>query len=120
MLVYVPFAPQEPGTKTPDEMIKMVKRGILISRFHYVNGFIDPHRAVMTGLTRDGTFLIEDGKIKSALKNMRFTQPMLEAFSRVKAISKIRRLVADPCSSIGSALVPSLLIQNFTFTGKTS
>ena len=109
---------QSIGEHSSEDMIKMVSRGILITRFHYVNGFLDPHHALMTGLTRDGTFLIEDGKIKKALKNLRFTQPMLKALSQVKAISKQRKLAGDP-SSIGAALVPSLLIEKFTFTGKT-
>jgi predicted Zn-dependent protease len=107
----------EPGDKTREEMIKTISRGILITRFHYVNGFLDPHHALMTGLTRDGTFLIEGGKITKALKGMRFTQPILKALSQVKAVSSDRRLVGDPSSYIGAVLVPSLLINNFTFTG---
>jgi len=110
----------EKGDKTLDEMKKSLKKGILITRFHYVNGFLNPHEALMTGLTRDGTFLIENGKIKKALKNLRFTQSILEAFSKVVSISKERKLVGDPAQNIGACLCPALLIKDFKFTGKTS
>ena len=57
-------------------------RGILVSRFHYVNGLLDTRRAVMTGMTRDGTFWVENGRPVRAIRNMRFTDSILEAFAR--------------------------------------
>lgn len=107
------------GKTTQSAMIRAVSKGILVTRFHYVNGYLNPREVLMTGLTRDGTFLIKDGKIKAPLKNLRFTQSIIEAFSKIKLISKERKLVADPSQEMGACVVPSLLIDGFNFTGKT-
>src|SRR3989337_4146877 len=72
------------GDVTIEEMVARVERGILVTRLHYVNGLLDTKTASLTGMTRDGTFYIEDGKIKYPVKDMRFTESMLEAFSRVR------------------------------------
>lgn len=109
----------EPGTAPHAELLKRLRRGLWITRFHYVNGFLDTHEALMTGLTRDGTFWVEKGKVTAAVKNLRFTQSILEAFSRVAGISQERRLVADPGTGFSSVVAPALLIRNFTFTGQT-
>ena len=100
-------------------MEQMLGEGLVVTRFHYVNGLLDTRQALMTGLTRDGTFLVKRGKIVGAVKNLRFTQSILEAFSRVAALSRQRRLVADPSSDAGSVLAPTMLVRGFTFTGKT-
>ncbi|MHB8631043.1 MAG: TldD/PmbA family protein, partial [Candidatus Limnocylindria bacterium] len=70
------------GTATREELIGAVTRGILITRFHYTNT-PDPKRATMTGTTRDGTFLIEDGKIVRALANVRYTMSALDLFGGI-------------------------------------
>ena len=62
-----------PGDKTEQELIAAVDSGLYITRFHYVNGLLDTRRATMTGMTRDGTFLIENGKLGRGVRNMRFT-----------------------------------------------
>ena len=82
----------EPGTKSAEVMLDSMKDGILITRFHYVNGLLDTRQALFTGMTRDGTFRIKNGKIEHGIKNLRFTESMLEAFKRVIAISKEREL----------------------------
>lgn len=106
----------EPGAITHDKIIGSAKRAILVSRFHYINGFLDTHRALMTGMTRDGTFLVEDGILKSALTNMRFTESILEAFGRIKYISRERLTVADHLEGLGSVCAPTLYIRDFNFT----
>ncbi len=108
-----------PGKQTTAEMIRRCRRGLLIPRFHYVNGLLNPREALMTGLTREGTFLIEDGRLTSPLTTMRFTQSVLEAFSRVVGISKERRLVADPSQDLGCTVMPTLHLATFTFTGRS-
>jgi len=108
-----------PGTQTLTQMIRACPRGLLIPRFHYVNGLLNPREALMTGLTREGTFLIEDGKVTRPVATMRFTQSLLDAFSDVKGLSKERRLVADPGTEIGCALMPSLHLARFAFTGRS-
>jgi PmbA protein len=105
----------EPGDASPDSMIADVERGIYVTRFHYVN-IEDPVRAVLTGMTRDGTFLIEGGELTRPVKNLRFTQSAVEALDSTLAVSKDRLLVGDE----GGALVPYLLLERFAFTGQTS
>ena len=73
----------------------------------------------MTGLTREGTFLIERGKVAAPVKTLRFTQSLLEAFSRVRAVSKERRLIADPSQELGCAVMPALHLEAFKFTGRS-
>ncbi len=106
----------EGGNEPADKIISSAKRAILITRFHYINGFLDTHRALMTGMTRDGTFLVEDGKIKSGVKDMRFTESILEAFSRISRISQERKLCADHLETLGSVYAPTLYIKDFNFT----
>lgn len=101
----------EGGDETLEGLIKSTSKGILVTRFHYMN-VVDPRQAVLTALTRDGLFMIEDGKIKSGVKNMRFTESMLNAFSKVVGISSERRKASG-------YYVPALKIEDFHFTGKT-
>ncbi len=107
------------GNSSLDKMIESVKRGILVTRFHYINGLLDTINAVLTGMTRDGTFWIEDGKIKHGIKNLRFTESMLKAFSNVSQISRERKIVASWWEDVGCIVAPAMLIDNFKFTGKT-
>ena len=108
-----------PGRSTLSDMIRACKRGLLIPRFHYVNGLLNPREALMTGLTREGTFLIEHGKVTVPVKTMRFTQSVLDAFSRIRGISKERRLIAEPSQELGCAVVPALHLASFKFTGRS-
>ncbi|HLJ69197.1 MAG TPA: metallopeptidase TldD-related protein [Chloroflexota bacterium] len=71
------------GDATVDEMIRSTRRGLLLTRFHYTHG-PDPKRVVMTGTTRDGTFLIENGEIAAAVKNLRLTQSVPELFEGIE------------------------------------
>lgn len=104
------------GDTSEADMIASVKRGVYVTRFHYVN-VEEPMRLVLTGMTRDGTFLIEDGRLTQPLKNLRFTQSALEALSHVEAIGSERVLVGP--GEGGATLVPALLLEKWTFTGQT-
>lgn len=106
-----------PGEVSVAEMLRRCRRGLLIPRFHYVNGLLQPRTALMTGLTREGTVLIEDGKLTTPSTTMRFTQSILDAFRHVLGVSKERRLVADPNTSLGCTLMPTLHLAQFRFTG---
>jgi len=108
-----------PGDKTLDEMVGMLDHGIHVTRFHYVNGLLDTRRAVMTGMTRDGAWLIEGGKVKHAIKNLRFTDSMLDAWNRIEAVEKTSHLCAAWWSAVGSYDIPGVLIRKFVFSGKT-
>lgn len=104
-----------PGDSSLEEMIASCKRGILVSNFHYVNGYLDTKRALMTGMTRYGTFLVEGGEITRALANLRWTESMLRAFSNVVAISREREVFTRGGALF--TLVPAVMIEGFTFTG---
>ena len=106
----------EPGDSSLEEMIASCERGLLISQFHYLNGYLDTKKALMTGMTRYGTFLIEEGKIKHAVPNLRWTESMLRAFSNVRAISREREVVSRG-SGAAFAVVPALYIKDFMITG---
>ncbi len=110
------------GDSSLDEMIKTTKKGILITRLHYTN-VIDPYKLVFTGMTRDGTFLIEDGVITKGIKNLRFTENIFEALNRIEAISRKTEFVADePGYGLRmphGKVVPALKIRDFTFTSAT-
>jgi predicted Zn-dependent protease len=99
-------------------MLSSIDRGLWVTRFHYVN-IVHPRKAVLTGMTKDGTFLIEGGQIVRPVRNLRFTQAIPEAFSRVEAISSETRIVAAEYSGI-NARVPALRIGRFAFTGVTA
>lgn len=105
-----------PGKSSLKEMIASTKRGILVTRFHYTN-IVDPIKTVITGMTRDGTFLIEEGEITTPVKNMRFTQSILEALSSTELIGK--ELFRSGEHFIYPTLVPALKVNNFQFTGVT-
>ncbi len=104
-----------PGDSSVEEMIASCQRGLLVSNFHYVNGFLDPKKALMTGMTRYGTFFIEGGKIKHAVKNLRWTESMLRALSNVQAIAREREVITD--EAVSFAVMPAVYIKDFTFTG---
>lgn len=108
-----------PGKTPREKMIEKVKRGILVTRFHYINGFIDTPKAVLTGMTRDGAFLIENGDIVGGIKNLRFTDSMTRAFGTAVAVSREQELVESWWSSVGCIRAPALHLGSFRFTGKT-
>lgn len=110
------------GSKNIKRMISETDKGILVTRFHYTN-IIDPRKLTFTGMTRDGTFLIENGRITKGIKNLRFTENIIECFNRLDDISKKSILVASEPgygSRFGSGIiVPSIKVRNFAFTGAT-
>jgi len=109
----------EPGDKTKDELISMVDRGLLVTSFHYVNGLLDTRKALFTGMTRAGTFLVEGGKIVRPVKNLRWTDSMMRVFSNVDAMTQKREVVGSAWGAIGSVTSPTMLIRGFKFTGAT-
>ena len=109
-----------PGQASSEELLKRMDSGLWITRFHYVSGLLNTQQALMTGLTRDGTYRVRKGKVVGAVKNLRFTQSILEAFSKnLLAIGRDPQRVADPAQGYSAVVTPALLIRNFTFTGQT-
>lgn len=97
------------GDSSVDDMIASVPRGIYITRFWYLN-FLNPMETLVTGYTRDGTFLIENGVITRPLADMRVQQSMLEAFSNVESMSGEQRLIPQYGAFM---LVPYMKISDF-------
>ncbi|MBN1503555.1 MAG: TldD/PmbA family protein [Candidatus Eisenbacteria bacterium] len=95
---------------TPEELVKRTDRAILVTRFWYVN-VVDPMKVVLTGMTRDGTFLVENGKIACGIRNFRFNQSVIELLSNVEAMSTPVRT--------GGCVVPGLLVRDFNFSSGT-
>jgi predicted Zn-dependent protease len=103
------------GTSSRDELIGGLERGLLVTRFHYTNP-VHPKLAIVTGMTRDGTFLVEGGRIVGPVRNLRFTQSYLEALAGTTAVSRERRTLRG---DYGGVVVPAVRIDNWTFTGAT-
>jgi PmbA protein len=106
------------GHSSREEMIASTKLGIWVTRFNYVNGLLEPRTALMTGTTRDGTFLIRDGKVAARLPNLRWTQSMVEAFSNIESMSRERRSTGTWYNMFGGTLAPVTKIRGWNITGK--
>jgi predicted Zn-dependent protease len=106
-----------PGSATKEEMLASTERGIWVTRFHYTNP-VHPVRTVLTGMTRDGTFLIEDGRITRPLKNLRFTQSILGAFDQVEMLGSELKMIKEGWGSFATC-APAAKIHGFQFTGTT-
>ena len=104
------------GEQTLDQIIAGSDRALLVSRFHYMNA-VNMRQAQMTGITRDGFFLVEDGKITHALHNMRFTESLLVALNNIVAISSDRINFSEIFAALST---PAMKIDGFHFTGKTT
>ena len=101
------------GQATLEDMIASTERGLLVTRFWYTRP-VHPRLVIVTGMTRDGTFLIERGEIAYPVKNLRFTQSYLDALAQVELVGRERRLL----SGLGGGdCVPALKLSEFTFTG---
>ena len=106
------------GSSTREQMIASTKLGIWVTRFNYVNGLLEPKTALMTGTTRDGTFLVRDGEVVARLPNLRWTQSMIEAFSNIEALSQERRSVGTWYNMFGGTLAPVVKVRGWNITGK--
>jgi predicted Zn-dependent protease len=104
----------DPGTVTGAELIGGVKRGLLVSRFWYIRT-VDDKKTVVTGMTRDGTFLIEDGQIVRGVKNLRFNTSIAAALNAVTFSNEVARTGSD----YYSAVVPTARVDGFNFTSTT-
>jgi len=111
------------GESSLDEMVRSVRKGIYVTRFHYIN-IVEPMKAVLTGMTRDGTFLIEEGEVKRPIKNLRFTESILKVLSRVSVISKDRRVCSEGTvysrRFVTGVVAPAIKVDGFNFSGVSS
>ena len=103
------------GESSRADLIGGLDRGLIVTRFHYTNT-VHPKLAIVTGMTRDGTFLVERGEIVGPVRNLRFTQSYLDALLSVQAVGSARRRLSG---QVGSVVVPAVRIGAFEFTGAT-
>ncbi len=97
----------EGGVATVADMVRDTKKGVLVSRTWYIR-MVDPQTLLLTGLTRDGLFYVENGKVKHAIKNFRFNESPVIMLNNLEALGKPER--------INGNLIPPMLIRDFTFT----
>jgi PmbA protein len=105
--------PRDP--KTVEEMIASTERGILVTRLWYIRE-VDPYEKILTGMTRDGTFLVEDGKLVCGLRNFRFNQSLIEMLSNVEQMSTPVRTSGEESFDM---VVPAMKVRDFNFTEVT-
>jgi predicted Zn-dependent protease len=106
----------EPGDASLQDMVASTERGLLVTRFHYSN-IVHPVESTITGMTRDGTFLIERGEIAHPVKNFRFTQSILEALRDTTMVGDETELASEFFFS--ASRVPALKIEAFNFSGRS-
>src|SRR5687767_1335609 len=100
------------GDKTTDELVKSTKRGVLVTRTWYIR-LVDPQTMLLTGLTRDGTFYIEDGVVKYPIKNFRFNESPVIMLNNIEELGKPERVDSGQGFVM---MVPAMKIRDFTFT----
>jgi predicted Zn-dependent protease len=105
--------PQNP--QTLDQMIASTERGVLVTRLWYIRE-VDPYEKIVTGMTRDGTFLVEDGRIRQGIRNFRFNESLIHMLSNVEAMSLPVRASGEESFDM---VVPAMKIRDFNFTEVT-
>ncbi len=103
------------STRTVDQMVASTERGILVTRLWYIRE-VDPYEKILTGMTRDGTFLIEDGKLKQGVRNLRFNESLVQMLSGVEAMSAPVRSSGEESFDM---VVPAMKVRHFNFTEVT-
>ncbi len=103
------------GETSVEQMIASTERGILVTRLWYIRE-VDPYEKIMTGMTRDGTFLIENGEIAGGIRNFRFNQSLIEMLRNVEALSPTSRASGEEAFDM---VVPAMKVADFNFTEVT-
>jgi predicted Zn-dependent protease len=103
------------GEQTVDQMIASTERGVLVTRLWYIRE-VDPYEKILTGMTRDGTFLVEKGKVKCGIRNFRFNQSLIEMLSHVEALGTPVRASGEEAFDM---VAPAMKVSGFNFTEVT-
>jgi PmbA protein len=114
MPLNIVFAPPQ-NPRTLDQMIASTERGVLVTRLWYIRE-VDPYEKIVTGMTRDGTFLVENGKVQRGLRNFRFNQSLIHMLSGVEAMSVPVRSSGEESFDM---VVPAMKVRDFNFTEVT-
>lgn len=105
----------EGGPHTTEEMIRSTERGLLVTRFWYIRE-VDPYAKILTGMTRDGTFLIENGEISGGVKNLRFNESLIEMLNSVEMLGEPVRAAGEESVEM---VVPAMKVRDFNFSSLT-
>ena len=103
------------GEQTVEQMVASTERGILVTRLWYIRE-VDPYEKIFTGMTRDGTFLVEGGKVTAGVRNFRFNQGLMEMLSNVEALSPAVRASGEETFDM---VAPAMQVRDFNFTEVT-
>ena len=114
MPVNIVFAPPD-NPKTVEQMISETERGVLVTRLWYIRE-VDPYEKILTGMTRDGTFLVENGKVQRGVRNFRFNESLISMLSNVEAMSTPVRSSGEESFDM---VVPAMKVREFNFTEVT-
>ncbi|HYK92566.1 MAG TPA: TldD/PmbA family protein [Thermoplasmata archaeon] len=106
-----------PGDAREEEMIRSIRRGVLVTRFHYVR-VVHAARSILTGMTRDGTYLIENGEVTAPVRNLRFTESILGTLRGIELVGSVAERTADERGSIAVNCGP-VVSRSFRFTSAT-
>jgi predicted Zn-dependent protease len=106
-------APEKP--QSVEQMIASTERGVLVTRLWYIRE-VDPYEKIVTGMTRDGTFLVENGKVQCGLRNFRFNESLISMLSNVEAMSAPVRTSGEESFDM---VVPAMKVNEFNFTEAT-
>jgi predicted Zn-dependent protease len=118
MPMNIVFAGPETASEKPqtvDEMIGSTERGVLVTRLWYIRE-VDPYDKIVTGMARDGTFLVENGKVQCGLRNFRFNESLISMLSNVDAMSVPVRASGEESFDM---VVPAMKVREFNFTEAT-
>ncbi|MGH9565609.1 MAG: metallopeptidase TldD-related protein, partial [Candidatus Angelobacter sp.] len=108
-------APAHQKGKTVDQMVASTERGVLVTRLWYIRE-VDPYEKILTGMTRDGTFYVEDGKVKHGILNFRFNESLIHMFCNVEEMGVPVRASGEESFDM---VVPAMKVKDFNFTEVT-
>jgi predicted Zn-dependent protease len=114
MPLNIVFAPVD-GSQSVEQMIASTERGILVTRLWYIRE-VEPFEKMLTGMTRDGTFLIENGRVQGGVRNFRFNESLIHMLSNVEAMSQPVRASGEESFDM---VVPAMKVRDFNFTEVT-
>jgi predicted Zn-dependent protease len=103
------------GNSSVDEMVRSTERGVLVTRLWYIRE-VDPYEKVLTGMTRDGTFLVQNGRVAKGVRNFRFNQSILEMLSNIELLGPAVRAAGEESFEM---VVPPMKVLDFHFSEVT-
>ncbi len=107
--------PEGTPQRSVAEMVASTERGILVTRLWYIRE-VDPYEKILTGMTRDGTFLVQNGKVQGGIRNFRFNESLIHMLQNVEAMSEPVRSSGEESMDM---VVPAMKVRDFNFTETT-